>query len=225
VDDLGVVGRIPQHDHLGFLGERQFAYQIGRGFGRGAMHQTFLAAVLARPIRTHVRNPEARRGNEQSHREAVTALLGMFLLAVATSLLRPPLPIPRAVGIFGLLASLADQRGIDNEHEAALARFPRQQFRPRDVRQMEAAEAGTLEHPAHLSPMPRVGSHGTRGLQTRHASGMQQEGDHNSHHHPQAGVLQPHAREKPLESRQQIGDHDHGETPCSTGENPMIWPL
>lgn len=46
-------------------------------------------------------------------------------------------------------------------------------------------------------------------------------GDDNPHHHPQAGVPEPRPREIPLESRLQIGDH--GETPCSTGENIMIW--
>ena len=165
VDDLGIVGRIPQHDHLGLFGERQFANQIGCRFGRGVMDQPLLAAILARSVRTRIGDPEAGRGNQQSHREAVAAFPGMLLLAVTTPLLGPPLPIPRAVGVFGLLAGLADQRGIDDEQEAAPVGFPRQQFRPRDIRQVQAAKAGTLEHPAHLRPMPHVGSHRARGLQ------------------------------------------------------------
>ena len=128
LDRFGVVGGIAQHDHLRLFRQRQFADQIGCRLGCGAVGPARLLAVLVRIIGLAERNPNARRRDQEAHREAVAILLSVFLLAVATPFAGPPLAVARAVGVFGFLTCLTVQRGVDEEEEEAVAGLLFQQF-------------------------------------------------------------------------------------------------
>src|SRR5208283_4409133 len=62
-------------------------------------------------------------------------------------------------------------------------------------------------------------------LQAGHPPGVQQERDDHPDQQELGAVLQSKPCGPPLETRKRIGDHDHGEAPCSAGEIRMIYPL
>ena len=78
-------------------------------------------AVLAFVIRFAERNPRARWSDQETHREAVTVLLSVFVFAVATPFPRPFFTVAGAVGVFRFLSCLTGQRGVDEIYERLLA--------------------------------------------------------------------------------------------------------
>src|SRR5512135_2184554 len=139
------------------------------------MWETFFLAILARVVRPRERNAEARRRDQQSGREAVATLAGVLVLAVTTRLLGPSLVIASAVRVFGHLARLAAQRGIDQKHEQPPAGFPFQEVLPQRTVDIELAIAGTPQKPRDLRPMPGLAANAPRGLQARHPPPVQDE--------------------------------------------------
>ena len=51
VHDVGIVGRIAQHDHAGVFGQRRAANQIGGRFGSGSIFELLLGTVFFGVVR------------------------------------------------------------------------------------------------------------------------------------------------------------------------------
>src|SRR5208283_1947686 len=131
-DHFGVIRGITQHDDARPFRQRQFANQIGCRLGCGAVDQALLLAVLAFVIRFAERNPRARWSDQETHREAVTVLLSVFVFAVATPFPRPFFTVAGAVGVFRFLSCLTGQRGVDDIYEQAVGSLSLQQPLPQD---------------------------------------------------------------------------------------------
>ncbi len=127
--DLGVVGRIAQHDDFGARRQRQACESCRRPTSAvvrcsmpSSWHSTpWCSAESAIGMR------DARRRDQQAEREAVALLVNDLLLVVATALCRAAAAVAGAVGVFRLLAGLADQRRIDQKKKLAPAALQPQQ--------------------------------------------------------------------------------------------------
>ena len=142
-DHFRLVGGVSQHDHFRLFRQRQLANEIGRCFGSGPVFQTFLPAVFARAIRDRERDPNPGRGDEQTHRKAVTALAGSLVLAIAPPFFGTPLTIACTVRVLGPLSLLTAERGVDDEQKTSLARFLLQELLPQKGIEIEPAKART----------------------------------------------------------------------------------
>ena len=222
LDRFGVVGGIAQHDHLRLFRQRQFADQIGCRLGCGAVGPARLLAVLVRIIGLAERNPNARRRDQEAHREAVAILLSVFLLAVATPFAGPPLAVARAVGVFGFLTCLTVQRGVDEEEEEAVAGLLFQQLLPQDRVDIEFPPPWPRQETADLGPVSRLAAHRPSRPQAGHPPRVQQERDDHADDQKLGAVPQSKPCGPPLETRKRIGDHDHGEAPSLAGDIRMI---
>ncbi len=221
-DHLGVVSGVPQHDHLCRFGKRQFPDQLRGRFGRGVMRQVLPLTVLSGVIRTRERDAHSRGGDQQAHREAVTGLGARLLRVVSPPFPGTPLAVAGAVGVLGLASLLAAQRGVENKDPQTLQRLVLQQGPSQFAIDLDFAKARSLQHAAHLGPMPCVAAHAAGRLQTGHPPRMQHKRGHHPDDHRLRRLPQLDRTQIPLESRNRIVDHDHGEACSSTGENPMI---
>jgi len=181
--DLGIVGRIAQHDHFGLLGQRQAANQFGCRIGRGAVLDPFLRTVFFGVVRNLKRNATAGRGNQQAKRKAMALLAVHFLAIVAAAFLGTPLSVPRAVGVLRLAARLAGQSRIDDEEKFALAAFQPQQGGTQRGVEIVLLPARSGQKTRHLPAMNRLRGDAPRGLRATHASSVTNESQYHSQHH------------------------------------------
>ena len=116
-DHRGVISRIAEHDHIRRRRKRQAANHLRRSLRRGAMFDAVLLAILFGVVRYLKRNPISRRCYQQAKSEAMTFFANDLLLAVPATFLWTSLPVSGAVCILCLLASLADQRRINQKQK------------------------------------------------------------------------------------------------------------
>jgi len=95
------------------------------------MNQLAFRAMLFRVMRNLKRNPQARGRNQEAKGEAVALLVHDPLLSI-TEIFRTTaaVVVVCAEGVLGLLASLTDERRVDQEDEFAPLALFRQQRRP-----------------------------------------------------------------------------------------------
>jgi hypothetical protein len=155
----------------------------------------------------------------------VAILANVFVLAVATPLAGPPFAVTGVEGVFGFLASLTAQGGVDDEEKQADLGLLLQEVLPQDRVDLEFPPTWPRQETAELSPMSSLTANGPSGTQAGHSASMQQESDDHADHEKPGALRQSDRREELLEPRNRIGEDDHGEAHHTAGEISRIWPL